>query len=580
MPKPDELLFPKEETPIAQGPARVADLVQNERWKVLIVDDEEEIHHVTKLVMGGFSYNGKKLQFLSAYTGEEARRLVVENPDTAVILLDVVMEEYDSGLKVVRYIRNELKNKFVRIILRTGQPGQAPEEKVIFEYDINDYKEKTEITAQKLLTVMVSALRTYNDMLTIEANRQGLEKIIEAAADIFQITSMEKFTSGVLTQLVSILNLKRDAIYGQASSFAATGEDTSFVIRAASGKYEQSIGRRVDEVLDQETRQCIEEAVREKKSHVIRNKSHVGFFESKTGSKSIICFEEHRALTELDRKLIEIFFANVSIGFDNIYLNLKAEEKALLAEMAQRQVERASREVVRQIAQRVESLQKISRAVAHQLRNPTTIIAGFANLLLNRPEFKAKHLEHLEGIVAAATRIEKITAAVIEYNSIRLGETRTTFLPDFAAEARAGAERKAAELSKAVDWTVEVEPLRVRMDVPLMAQALSEILTNSIEAFAGQRGTIGLRAGRRKDCLFFEVRDNGRGIPENELNFVHDPFYTTKPVGIGMGMARVDRIVEEHNGSLDIHSRPGEGTTVEILIPLFENRACTIETEG
>ena len=423
----------------AAGPACPLPPAQPERWKVLVVDDEEEVHHVTKLVLGGFSYDGKKLEFLSVYSGEEARRIIAATPDIAVVLLDVVMEEYDSGLKLVRYIREECKNKFMRIILRTGQPGHAPEEKVIVEYDINDYKEKTEITAQKLLTVMVSALRTFRDMQTIEANRQGLEKIIEAAADIFRINSMEKFTSGVLTQLVSLLSLKRDAVYGQASSFAATNGEIGFVIKAASGRFEPCIGRKADEVLSEEALLCLDEAVRGKKEHVIRNATHVGYFESRTGSKSIICFEEHRPLSELDRKLVSIFFANVSIGFDNIYLNMKAEEKAMLAELAQREVERASREIVRQIAQRVESLQKISKAVAHQLRNPTTIIAGFANLLLQRAGIDERGREQLSGIRDAAARIEGITTAVSEYNAIRLGELRETFLPDFVEQARAAA---------------------------------------------------------------------------------------------------------------------------------------------
>ena len=89
-------------------------------WKVLVVDDEEEVHAVTKLVLADFSYENKGLLFLHAYSGKEARALIAEHPDTAIIFLDVVMEKNDAGLEVVRYIREELKNSFVRIILRTG----------------------------------------------------------------------------------------------------------------------------------------------------------------------------------------------------------------------------------------------------------------------------------------------------------------------------------------------------------------------------------------------------------------------------------------------------------------------------
>ncbi|WP_200889531.1 ATP-binding protein [Cohnella kolymensis] len=116
---------------------------EEEKWKIVIVDDEHEVHHVTKMVLNDFEFDGKRLEFLSAYTEAEALRLIADNPDTAIILLDVVMDEDDSGLKIVKYIRQTLKYQSVRIILRTGQPGQAPEKLVITNYDINDYKEKT-----------------------------------------------------------------------------------------------------------------------------------------------------------------------------------------------------------------------------------------------------------------------------------------------------------------------------------------------------------------------------------------------------------------------------------------------------
>ncbi|HEY9904080.1 MAG TPA: adenylate/guanylate cyclase domain-containing response regulator, partial [Candidatus Sericytochromatia bacterium] len=109
-------------------------------WKILLVDDEVEIHSVTRLVLNDFVFESKSITFISAYSGEEAKALIEKHPDTALILLDVVMETDDAGLEVVKYIRDVLGNLLVRIILRTGQPGQAPEDVVIIHYDINDYK--------------------------------------------------------------------------------------------------------------------------------------------------------------------------------------------------------------------------------------------------------------------------------------------------------------------------------------------------------------------------------------------------------------------------------------------------------
>jgi DNA-binding NarL/FixJ family response regulator len=134
-------------------------------WKVLIVDDEPDVHSLTKLLLRNFSYRGRGLEFLSAYSAAEAKDVLRSHPDTALVLLDVVMETEHAGLLLVDYIRNELGNKSVQIVIRTGQPGQAPPLTVISNHGINDYKEKTEITQQTMLLTVVKALRLYEDYL-------------------------------------------------------------------------------------------------------------------------------------------------------------------------------------------------------------------------------------------------------------------------------------------------------------------------------------------------------------------------------------------------------------------------------
>jgi signal transduction histidine kinase len=140
-------------------------------FKLLIVDDENEIHVMTKLVLADYMYKGARLKFLSAFNGEEAKMIIKENPDIACCLLDVVMETKDAGLEVARFIREDEKNKKLRIILRTGQPGKAPEKDIILNYDINDYKEKTELTDQKLFTTITTALRSYKHLEELEAKQ-------------------------------------------------------------------------------------------------------------------------------------------------------------------------------------------------------------------------------------------------------------------------------------------------------------------------------------------------------------------------------------------------------------------------
>lgn len=184
-------------------PASIA-AIRSKSWKILIVDDEPEVHAVTKLSVSDLVFEGKKVEFLSALSAEQARSIFNEHPDIAVALVDVVMETEDAGLRLVEYIRKELGNQQVRLIIRTGQPGIAPERYVIDHYDIDDYKDKTELTVQRLYTALRTTLKIYRDMVVINHNRQGLEKILAAAPNLYKVQPMEQFLEGILTQIMSL----------------------------------------------------------------------------------------------------------------------------------------------------------------------------------------------------------------------------------------------------------------------------------------------------------------------------------------------------------------------------------------
>ncbi len=170
-------------------------------WNILIVDDEPQVHQVTKMVLRDLEYNNKKLDFMSAYSASEAKEILKKDNDISLALVDVVMEEDTSGLKLVEYIRDELKNKLLRIILRTGQPGYAPEREVIINYDINDYKEKTELSAQKLFTSIISALRNFEYINEIsELNNVLEQKVADRVSDLNESNKKLKYTLSLLQE--------------------------------------------------------------------------------------------------------------------------------------------------------------------------------------------------------------------------------------------------------------------------------------------------------------------------------------------------------------------------------------------
>ena len=289
-------------------------------WKVIVADDEDEVHAMTRMVLSDFVFEGRRLQFLNAYSGSDCMHLMHQHPETAVILLDVVMESDDAGLQVVRRIREELANPFVRIILRTGQPGKAPETRVISAFDINDYKEKTELTAQKLFTTITAALRSYRDMKTIEMNRRGLAKIIDASASLFEIQPLCTFAQSVLMQLVSLLQLGENADVFLGSAFTASQLEGDFVIIAGMGRYEACVGKTAQETTAPEVLLHLNRAVVEQKSH-FTDDCFVGFFATQKGSRHLLYLKGCRRLTEIEKSLISIFSANVAIAFENIALN-------------------------------------------------------------------------------------------------------------------------------------------------------------------------------------------------------------------------------------------------------------------
>lgn len=309
-------------------------------WKLLIVDDEPEVHRVTKLVLKDKSFFGRKIEFLGAHSGQECMDALRAHPDTAVVLLDVVMETDDAGLRLVKWIREVLRNDAVRIILRTGQPGRAPEERVIVEYEINDYKEKTELTAEKLFSAVVNAIRSYRYIREIQGSKHGMEMILNAAPDLFKLQSLKLFASGVLTQLISLFSASQDAAFIDISGFAARIERKGFVIIAGAGKFNGCVDSMAENVVSPQAREAIRRAVSERKQ-LYEGEVFVACMEGHSGELGVIYLEGCPKLEEIDLRLVSLYGVNVAAAFSNnrMYeeLELRLREKeALIREIHHR----------------------------------------------------------------------------------------------------------------------------------------------------------------------------------------------------------------------------------------------------
>ena len=281
-------------------------------WQVLVVDDEPAVHEVTKLVMAGFEMDGRPLQFTHCYSAAEARGVLSAPNDIALILLDVVMETEHAGLDLARCIREDIKNLNVRIILRTGQPGQAPEEQVIKDYDINDYKEKTDLTRRRLITVFYAGLRAYRDLMRIEHARVGLQRSIEAISQIYDSRSLRSFASAVLEQVNMLLNLNGEGLCAsRTSAFTANATKGQIRVLAATDAYSQLMEGEDLANLPTEVQTALQRVLLERTSHY-GDLHYAGYFRTKAGSESMIYMVFPESVKDDARELLEIFLPQCS----------------------------------------------------------------------------------------------------------------------------------------------------------------------------------------------------------------------------------------------------------------------------
>ena len=374
----DELLSFADELP----PDPEQDSIQP--WKILVVDDEEEVHRVTRLALGDITVHGRPLLFIDAYSGKESVEIMRNQPDIAMVLMDVVMETEHAGLDAVQAIRHELRNRFVRIVLRTGQPGQAPEHEVVRRFDINDYKEKTELTTTKLYTLLHTGLSLHRELVAMDQARMGLEQVIAASAAMFEQRSLEQLQHGLLQQLAALLYARRDAVIVSAGVTAAYSSGCLRIV-AGTGNYQGTEGRSAEEVLPSDAMTHIERAFQD--GLMVVGEHHFAVhFAARSGSRHVVYLSSESRFEPADVRLVQLFCRNVTIAFENLALN--------------EEIRRSQRQLILLLSSAIEER-------SPELRNHVQRVSQYAMLLghlLGLPEESVDAL----GVAAAMHDLGKI----------------------------------------------------------------------------------------------------------------------------------------------------------------------------
>jgi len=552
------------------------------RWKIAVIDDDPAVHDGTRFALSDYQLNSQRLDILSASSAAEGRELLAQHPDIAAVLLDVIMETDGAGLDLVHYIRNTLKNETVRIILRTGQPGQAPERRIIVDYDINDYKAKTELTADKLFTSLTAALRSYQQLQRMVETRRGLEIIIDAASTLYDFRSMQRLAEGVLTQIASLLNVSCAGIL-----VLRDGAEThdSYSVLAGSGCYSRLIGASGSEGLDRELSEVVHEAFRRRDHQFLAGRS-VLYIRTGSGRELVVLLNACKQLSDTDRALIQIFGSRLSVAFDNVILYEQLQQANAHLEDRVRQRTRELLQANTRLSAQWTRLQRANAfksevlgTVAHDLKNPLSVILGRTEMLT-------------EMVSDAASSVDNIKAQIVHIRSAahRVTEIIDTLISDAMADAHDIAIRRepvdlAALLRDLVDAN---QPLAARKDQTItlaapeaitslcdsdrLREAIDNVLSNAIK-YSPLGGHIDVGVERRGDSAVIRVSDQGPGLSPEDTSRLFGRFQrlSAKPTGgetsTGLGLSIVKRIVDLHGGTVTAETTGPSGATFVIAIP-------------
>jgi PAS domain S-box-containing protein len=534
----DEIEFLPEDGPAeTSGPA----------WKVLVVDDDAEIHHVTRLVLNGITFHGQPIHTLTAASAEEARALLEAHPDVAIILLDVVMETENAGLDLVRWVREDKGMTAVRIILRTGQPGQAPERDVVLRYDINDYKSKTEMTAQKLLTATVSGLRGFEAIRGLEISRAGLAD--RAATSEAQATAiLQAVPEGVITMDAG----------GLVRSFSPAAE------RLFGWTAEEMIGQPVGRLMPAEEAERHDGYV---KTYVETGRGHI----IGIGAREVEGLRRDGSTFPMD---LSVNAAEVAGRRLFVATVRDTTERRL-----QQRILRRAKEEAEQAAQ---AKSEFLAMMSHEIRTPLNGILGMVQVLRDSG-LTATQEDYAATIQESGQDLLAVLNDILDFSNLEAGRLDLDQAPldiaEFTREIAAVVGRQAADKGLSFDLRLGAGlPATLVGDRARLRQVVFNLASNALK-FTDRGGIFMAVDATPEGLVRFNVTDTGIGIAEDAKGrlFNHfaqaDSFISRRYGGTGLGLAIAKKIVLLMGGEIGVESLLGEGSTFWFVVPVTPGAA-------
>jgi len=292
-------------------------------WRIMIIDDDPDVHSATTFALNNLEIHQRPLSFLHAHSAVEAKEILKNETNIAVILLDVVMEQEDAGLQLVTVIRNELGLSEVRIILRTGQPGYAPEIEAIRDFDINDYKTKSELTRTKLFTTITSAIRSYEQIGSINAQKRAADITTRSGKELIATTNLNEFSAIAIQSIIdyfqqstiTLLFLKQEKPGSSIHIIVGNGQFTHLLNTPLKSTDNATIFQAVENCLSQQ-----------QNSHDALHS--VLYLNNTTHTRCAVYVGVNKSMSALDARFLDVFSNNASVCLDNVLLNVRLHNHA------------------------------------------------------------------------------------------------------------------------------------------------------------------------------------------------------------------------------------------------------------
>ncbi|GAA4341367.1 EAL domain-containing protein [Pigmentiphaga soli] len=292
---------------------------------VLTVDDDAEFQRSIRLALDGFRFQGAPVRLLAASSAAEAAQVLAAEPCIAVMILDVVMETDDAGLRMVKSVREVLGNAEIRIVLVTGQPGMSSMRASLDQLDISDYWLKTDLTQARLLGILTANLRTWEQIRALGRARRGLQVIAEASNNLIRARGLADFSQRMMAELCRLLHLEPEGIV--CVQEAADGDPLDALIVGASGQLAANVSQRLSTLSDERIRGLLRRSLAER-TGIESEASQVLFFSGGESPRAAVYLATGRPLDPTERELLRVFSSNINSGLINVSLTSRLDRIA------------------------------------------------------------------------------------------------------------------------------------------------------------------------------------------------------------------------------------------------------------